>query len=522
MKNNGPVTQKEVPVAVGEEIVSSTDLAGNIQYCNETFCKIAGFSHDELIGAPHNILRHPDMPRDAFAMLWSALKRGDAWMGVVKNRCKNGDHYWVDAFVMPVGNHGKYSGYESVRVHADRELVSRAEQTYARLQSGKRFCSLTTHIKCKFGAAILTGVIALLLSVVWVALTANSAAGYSGALALAIVLGATAQIIRSYSLSETLQLARAHHTDPVAAYIYTGRSDELGEIMLAQIAQQARLRTALGRFQESAGDLSEHALKAQEQAQQTFSHINEQQRQTSSVAHAMTQMSQAVQEVAAGATETSSATRDALSEVDSGHGVISSASSAIDDLSKTVRELGTVLQRLTEGSVKIASVVDVIRGVAEQTNLLALNAAIEAARAGEQGRGFAVVADEVRTLAQRTQESTEDIQSIIAELTDTTRTAGVNMDDCQHHVERSVTEMNNVTQALAAIAKAVSTIDQMSHQIAAAAEEQSATAVDIEKNTQAITSLADQVQQQVDESNRLNSEMALLSRDQKQLVERFG
>lgn len=163
MKNNGPVTNREIPVKAGDEIVSSTDLAGTIRFCNETFCEIAGYTHDELIDQPHNILRHPDMPADAFAMLWDALKKGDAWMGVVKNRCKNGDHYWVDAYITPVSEHGKVVGYESVRVRPERSWVERAETVYARLQAGKGICSPALKLWQKFGAAIIAGAVSFLL-----------------------------------------------------------------------------------------------------------------------------------------------------------------------------------------------------------------------------------------------------------------------------------------------------------------------------------------------------------------------
>ncbi|UTF60829.1 PAS domain-containing methyl-accepting chemotaxis protein [Gilvimarinus sp. DA14] len=520
MRNNGPVTQKEVPVKPGEEIVSATDLNSKIVYCNDTFCTISGFEESELIGQPHNILRHPDMPSDAFAMLWGALKQGNAWMGLVKNRCKNGDHYWVDAYVTPVGEGGKTTGYESVRVRADSTLVQRAEQCYSRLRQGKSYCSAAVKIWQRSQVAVATFVVALLL------LTAIGFLSGTGLSITALTVSAAALALCAHLgagllLKVPLNRARETHSDPLAAFIYTGRADAIGEIMLANIAQRARLRTALGRFESSAGDVARHAKEARQQAEQTFSHIDEQRQQTANVAHAMSQMSLAVQEVASGATQTSSATREALKEVERGRTVIVSAGAAIGDLSNTVGGLSEVLNRLIERSRNIGSVVDVIRGIAEQTNLLALNAAIEAARAGEQGRGFAVVADEVRTLAQRTQQSTEDIQGMIAELTQTTTLADDQMQDCHSHVERSNTEMEKITQALQSIAGAVETIDQMSHQIAAAAEQQSASASDIDRNTRNITDIAESAQSQIQEADRLNQAVATLTQNQFELVKRF-
>ncbi|WP_027330830.1 methyl-accepting chemotaxis protein [Marinimicrobium agarilyticum] len=522
MRNNGPTTGKNIPVKAGEELVSSTDTKGTIKFCNDTFRDTSGFTREELINQPHNIIRHPEMPEAVFGLMWSALKAGRPWMGIVKNRCKNGDHYWVDAYVTPLRDKGAVQGYESVRVQPDPVRVARAEASYQRMRSGKSACPKTTRLWQASRTAIEVALVALTVLVIgaWFNDTLTAGAAASAAVG-SVVIGVVTQLLIQQHLKPSLERARAILHDPVAAYIYTGRSDTLGEIEFAQLALRARLRTALGRFGESARELHEQAAQAQLQAAQTHRGMDEQQRETTRVASAMQQMALAVQEVASGASDTSEATRSAITEVQQGEQVMASAGTAVGELSRQVDALGQVLDRLRADSGEIAKVIDVIRGIAEQTNLLALNAAIEAARAGDQGRGFAVVADEVRTLAQRTQDSTGHIQAIITKLGEATGQAGEDMDRCQEWVERSVGEMDNVKTALQAIAKAVQTIDQMSHQIAAASEEQSATATDIEQNTQHISDIADRTQKEVAQAEALNKEMERLSERQLSLIVRF-
>jgi len=523
MRNNGPVSGREVHLSNTEEIVSSSDLKGTILFCNDTFCKISGFSREELLGQPHNILRNSQMPEAVFGGFWRTLKADKPWMGIVKNRCKNGDHYWVDTYVTPVHQNGQVVGYESVRVKANHDCVQRAEAVYQRIQNGQATYPIWEQLWGKWANAVFVTLISLFVMGGFGFILGAASQAFFGGLALASLgTGFCAHFLQLNSLRNTLHDAHRIIDDPVAAYIYTGRCDIQGEIRLAQLAQQARLRTALGRFGESSFELQIIANAANEQAQKAYKGIAAQQRETAHVAHAMKQMSLAVQEVAAGATKTSSATSLAITEVDQGKDVIAGANHAIADLSNTVASLGQVLGKLSEDSEKIASVVDVIRSIAEQTNLLALNAAIEAARAGEQGRGFAVVADEVRHLAQRTQESTRHIQDIIGNLGKATADASNNMESCQQLVNRSVNEMDNVHQALSAIAKSVTSIDHMSHQIATAAEEQSYMAREIEQNTANITRISDQSQAQVNEADRLNHEMAELSQKQKELIARFN
>src|SRR5690606_6618142 len=138
MRRNEPVTQREKNYPSDSNLISTTDLKGQIRYANEDFCKVSGYTSEELHGRPHNLIRHPDMPPAAFADLWKTIQGGQSWMGIVKNRCKNGDHYWVDAFVSPIRSGNQTVEYQSVRTKPDRQVVARAERLYQTLNQSRQ------------------------------------------------------------------------------------------------------------------------------------------------------------------------------------------------------------------------------------------------------------------------------------------------------------------------------------------------------------------------------------------------
>lgn len=249
--------------------------------------------------------------------------------------------------------------------------------------------------------------------------------------------------------------------------------------------------------------------------------VQQQQSETDQVATAMNEMSSTVQEVAQNASLAADSAQDANNKSEEGRSVVSNTMQTINNLANEIEEASKVIQNLKQESENIGTVIDVIRGIADQTNLLALNAAIEAARAGEQGRGFAVVADEVRTLASRTQQSTQDIQQMVERLqTGAEKAVGV-MNQSQSQAKDSVEQAALANDSLASIASMIAQINDMNMQIAAAAEEQSAVAEEINKNIISISQISTQTAQGANETSAASNTMKTLASELQSVVGRF-
>ncbi len=345
------------------------------------------------------------------------------------------------------------------------------------------------------------------------------------ALAALIIGGGTGLL---FSRSVTTPLSRlsqdinyiGEHAD-LTHPISLDRKDELGDMARALNNMFGQFREAMRLINESSEQVSTASTQMSAITEQTRAAVDQQQSETDAMATAMEEMSATAQEVANSTNQASEAANDATGAMNTGNRVVTGTVDTINTLAGEGEAAADVVRRLKADSEAIGSVLEVIRSVAEQTNLLALNAAIEAARAGEQGRGFAVVADEVRTLASRTQQSTEEIQAMIEKVQAGADGAAKAMDQSQAQAERSVSQAAEANTALENIGSAIRRINEMAHQIASAADEQSTVSSQVTESVHRIVEAGHETSRSASETAQASDSLQGLSADLKGLVARF-
>ncbi len=489
MKNNLPVTQTEVVFPKGRYIVSRTDLKGIITYVNETFVAVSGFSRDELIGKNHNIVRHPDMLPGAFAWLWETIKEGRPWRGIVKNRCKSGDFYWVDALVVPVMKNNAIIGYMSVRTEPARQQIAEAEALYASLKAGTASLPKTALLKRISLKAKLNGLVFFMLGVqiiggivdqfpaalgisppmaAWLLPTCG-VAGLAACVALLLTQNNMLSVM-SRIVGRIENIAQGELTDEIPLT----REDELGKLNNALLTMQTHLRAMMAEFSEAAELMGKDAEALNVEMDQTRA-------VTGSQSEAVNRIAAAVEQLIASVNEIADSAQQSVAAIEASHTLLAQASSSMADsqaattnVVNTVHGAGQTMADLSRSILAIDRVSQVIRGIAEQTNLLALNAAIEAARAGEAGRGFAVVADEVRKLAEKSSKQTVEIAASVAEIQRVTQVAVSSMQSAEEHVATTGTAMNSAHGGLDTVAEHGKKVVSISRHIADGTREQSA------------------------------------------------
>ncbi len=422
MRINQPVSQREREFPEGLTLVSTTDAQGRITHCNAAFVEVSGYAYDELLGQPHNLVRHPDMPPEAFKDMWATVGHGRPWSGVVKNRCKNGDHYWVLANVTPVLENGKPIGYMSVRLKPTREQVRDAEALYARIRDERDAPRKTLRLHAGGVRRVgwrdwpfmvfrlsLTHRFVIALAMLYAIVTLPGWLGWAGQplgwIEAALLAGGMAWFSTWFHVSVVRRLDECTAlAGQIAGCNLSGRMDydprhPLGKLVrnvwLANLNMQAivdDVRTEVRGMTAAAGEIAQGSRDLSSRTEQQSANVEE-------TASAMEQVSASVRETAESARQVQ-ATSDAAT------GLASRGDSAVHDLVNT-------MAAIEQSSRRVGEVIQVIEGIAFQTNILALNAAVESARAGEHGKGFAVVASEVRALAHRSASAAKEIRALI-------------------------------------------------------------------------------------------------------------
>jgi methyl-accepting chemotaxis protein len=345
------------------------------------------------------------------------------------------------------------------------------------------------------------------------------------AAALAMLLGVIAALFITRQivgpLGQTLKVAERVAAGDLTHNLTSERRDEMGQLQRAMQSMTVGLRQLIGGISEGVTQIASAAEQLSSVTEQTSAGVNSQKVETDQVATAMHEMTATVQEVARNAEEASEAAVAADQQAREGDKVVGEAIAQIERLSREVSNSTEAMGHLQRESDKIGSVLDVIKSVAQQTNLLALNAAIEAARAGEAGRGFAVVADEVRSLAQRTQKSTEEIEELIAGLQTGTEKVASSLGSSRGLTDSSVELTRRVGGSLGNITRTVSAIQAMNQQIAAAAEQQSAVAEEINRSVLNVRDVSEQASAASEETAASSAELARLGVHLQTLVGRF-
>jgi len=514
VRNNQPIKNVEFPFPAGETLVSTTDLKGRILYCNAAFVATSGFAKEELLGQPHNIVRHPDMPEEAYRDMWQTISQGLPWSAPVKNRRKEGSFYWVMANVTPLMDGDAPSGYMSVRTQATREQVAAAEQLYATMRQERADGRAVTLLSegnvrvdtalarlqraCSLGLrgrmALVVGGIAGLCAMGTAALSGSplGSAAVVGEVLLSFAVGAAVGGIwlGSLAIKPLEDLVRV--ANRMAAGDLTQNFEASGQ-------------DTLGRLGKALSQLNVNLRSIVRDARNEVHHMRDATREIAAGNQDLSARTESqaasLEETASSMEQITSTVRNSATSAQQAAQLASEASAVTQRGSDAINEVTRTMHVISDSSRRIGEIISVIDGIAFQTNILALNAAVEAARAGEQGRGFAVVASEVRSLAQRTTAAAREIKQLIedsaqkvdagtrltAEAQKTMDGALATVQRVTHVIEEISTGASEQLSGISQVNEAVSQMDSITQQNAALVEQIAASAVQLQSQAVAVS-----------------------------------
>ena len=507
MRVNLPVTQNNYDFPNDELLVSVTNAKGEITHCNPAFLRASGYAYEELMRQPHNLIRHPDMPAAAFKDMWRTIAHGYPWTGIVKNRRKNGDHYWVRANVTPIMDGDKPTGYLSVRTKPSTQEIQTAQTLYARMNEEVQRGQETIRLRAgevrylgwrglwaqRSDMGLLARMVAMMV-IMAVVVMLPDVLGWQGLLAggarLAALVTGGAWVVWRFNSRCVQGIEKANAWAAQMASCNLSQSCQhnysgaVGTLMARLQQIQINLRAVVG---DVLTEVRGFNVMSKEIAHGSLDLA----RRTESQASSLQQTSASMEEIASTVLQTAETAQQMEQESQQTKAIVSHSGHAIE-------EVGEAMEHIRQSSTRMREIIGVIESIAFQTNLLALNAAVEAARAGEQGRGFAVVAAEVRALAQRSATAAKEIGGLINNTVDgidegnaRMQAAGKTIDGMVQAVERVSSLVQQISlatreqsQGISLVNEAVASLDTMTQQNAAMSEQSTGSAQSLHTNAQ--------------------------------------